>query len=369
MIPSAENKAAEELRRLDEPWDSARLQHGLEGLRRRRQRRRLTRVGLMLAAPAAVAMFFLLRPSRLGPPAPPPQLAAPSVAPMHLGDGSTIFPDERARVILREVSPLRVRVALEAGRARFEVAPRTTGEFSIEAGPVQVIVVGTQFTVERLGDHTRVGVTEGHVRVVWGDEDPVERHLHAGDEGLYPDVVAVPPPSPPTEAPAEPTHHRTQRPHPAPTREWRHLAQEGGYREAYDLLVAGGPASVRDDVDDLLLAADAARLSGHPGRALPYLDRLVAGHASDDRAPMAAFTRARIYMTIGRPGEAAESFERAISLGARGSLHENALARAVEAHSRNGDTQRAATLARTYCARYPAGRWLASVRANGGLDE
>jgi transmembrane sensor len=126
---------------------------------------------------------------------------------------------------------------------------------------------------------------------------------------------------------------------------------------------------VHDNVDDLLLAADAARLSGHPARALPYLNRVLERHAHDDRAPMAAFTRGRILMTLGQPGEAGESFDRAMTLGAQGSLHENALARAVEAYSRAGNTTRAAKLAQSYAERYPEGRWRAAVRAHGGVDE
>jgi len=135
------------------------------------------------------------------------------------------------------------------------------------------------------------------------------------------------------------------------------------------LIERGGSKAVRDEVADLLLAADAARLSGHPAAALPFLSRVLASHSRDARAPMAAFTKGRLLLNLGRAAEGAAAFERALALGAQGSLRENALARAVESRGRAGDGARAASLAQDYVREYPRGRWLASVRAYGGLDE
>jgi len=357
-----ETEAARRLQEVDKPWDAARTELALGGLQRRIQRRRIVRASMAVVASACLlagGVWYLKRPT--------PVVVARHEDPgvMTLGDGSIIRPAAGAVVVVKEVAADHVRVDLAVGKAGFEISHHPERTFVIEAGAVRVVVVGTMFSVERMGEKTQVHVTEGHVRVGWGVQSPVERDLYAGDEGLYPDAVKpaeVVKPIAESVRERRPTEAR-----PKPSAEWRRLAHDGGYREAYELIVAA-PSVVRDDVDDLLLAADTARLSGHSARALPYLDRVVDQHAKDDRAPMAAFTRGRIYVELGRPGEAAEAFDRAIALGAAGSLHENALARAVEAYARAGNSDRAVTLARTYMARYPDGRWLAAVKAHAGLD-
>jgi transmembrane sensor len=124
---------------------------------------------------------------------------------------------------------------------------------------------------------------------------------------------------------------------------------------------------VRDETADLLLAADTARLSGDPGAAVPYLERVVRNHAGDPRAGLASFTLGRVLLDeLGRPSEAADAFARARKGG--GPLAEDALAREVEATARAGDTVRSQELAREYQALYPNGRRAKSVSRWGGLD-
>src|SRR5262249_16676326 len=147
-------------------------------------------------------------------------------------------------------------------------------------------------------------------------------------------------------------------PHRASVPAWRPLAESGRYGEAFESLKRGGRGAVRDDVGDLLLAADAARLSGHPADAVSYLEQVARGHVGDPRASLASFTLGRVLLDeLGRPGEAAAAFE-----GARkGGLAEDALAREVEACSRSGDTARARALAGEYERLYPQGRRLRAV--------
>jgi transmembrane sensor len=124
---------------------------------------------------------------------------------------------------------------------------------------------------------------------------------------------------------------------------------------------------VRDDTADLLLAADAARLSGHPAEAVPYLERILRGHTRDPRAGLAAFTLGRVLLDeLGRPREAIDAFARARSAG--GPLAEDALAREVEAVSRAGDVARCRELALLYHQLYPNGRRAKAVSRFGGLD-
>src|SRR4029078_6965903 len=127
---------------------------------------------------------------------------------------------------------------------------------------------------------------------------------------------------------------------------------------------------VRDDTADLLLAADAARLSGHPTEAVPYLDSVLRGHARDPRASVAALRRGHALVAaaclaafplgrvllaeLGRPSEAVDAFALARSSG--GPLAEDALAREVEALARAGDVTRSRELALLYRRLYPNGR-------------
>src|SRR5262249_8117411 len=136
------------------------------------------------------------------------------------------------------------------------------------------------------------------------------------------------------DAAAEPEAH-TARARPVPS--WRPLAESGRFGDAYVALKATAPNSVRDETGELMLAADVARLSGHPADAVPYLERILGSRGSDPRAGLAAFTLGRVLLEeLGRPAEAANAFARARRAG--GPLAEDALAREVEASSRAGDT-------------------------------
>jgi len=148
---------------------------------------------------------------------------------------------------------------------------------------------------------------------------------------------------------------------------WRPLAERGQYEEARRALRKAGPGAVRNETPDLLLAADAARLSGHPAEAVPFLERVLHGHTRDPRSGLAAFTLGRVLLDeLGRPNEAADAFARARSFG--GPLAEDALAREVEAASRAGDVTRSRELALAYQRLYPNGRRTKAVTRFGGLD-
>lgn len=177
------------------------------------------------------------------------------------------------------------------------------------------------------------------------------------------------PPVPPLPPASEPTS-------------WQALAHEGQFEQAYRLAY-GPPAEVqgahraapppllkeREVVpSELLLLADVARLSHHPADAVAPLSRLLREHATDPRAPLAAFTLGRVLLDeLGRPREAAQSFLRVQELDPDGPLSQDALAREVEAWSRAGEAASARARALQYVQKYPAGRRLHSVRHFGEL--
>jgi transmembrane sensor len=245
---------------------------------------------------------------------------------------------------------------LRAGKARFVVPHDPARRFRVRAGAVVIEDLGTVFTVAIAGDGTvSVEVEEGRVRV---HHAGTELDVSAGERReLAPEVVgegtgARGADAPPATPPGVP--------------QWRALAESGRYDDAYQALRSAGPGTPRDDATELLVAADAARLGGHPAEAVPYLQRVVRSHARDPRAPLAAFTLGRVLLDdLGRPAEAADAFERARVAG--GVLAEDALAREVEACSRAGDAPRARSLAQEYVRSYPQGRRSRAVAKWGGL--
>jgi transmembrane sensor len=145
---------------------------------------------------------------------------------------------------------------------------------------------------------------------------------------------------------------------------WQKLARAGQYDRAYAMIENEG-ASVPDEPEQLLLAADSARLSGHNPRAAAFLRRLVDKFPADSRAGLAALTLGRVLLDdLGQPRDAARAFATAESRG--GPLTEDALAREVDAWTRAGDHAAAKTAAARYLASYPMGRHAAFVRRLAG---
>jgi transmembrane sensor len=391
--------------------DEVVLDRQWRGLVAKRRRRTVVKV----AASAALVLLAALGAWRMVPTSAPTEIAtSPS---LRLPDGSMVFfLDADTEVTPRAVDDARIELALTRGRARFDVSRRPERAFVVDAEDVRVTVVGTEFVVAHETDEIEVDVLEGRVRVEAGDED---RLLRAGDRARFPahatasaaveapvdaialngasgsnetasaateeepDVAREPAREPtrtvpttsddvPSEASNEGSNGtaRTSDREAAPTREeatsWRALAEEGDFDAAWAALFAADDVRTTD-VGDLMLAADAARLSGHPNEAVTYLRRVVDEHASDSRAPLAAFTIGRVLLRS-RPEEAADAFADAARLDPASSLAQDALAREVEAWHRAGRQERARALAEEYLARFPSGVRVDAVRRFGGID-
>jgi transmembrane sensor len=320
------------------------------------------------AVAIALASFNWVRASET------PPVAAPVTAPaantlLKLTDGSDVTSKSSdARIEPVEVTPTLVTLRLEAGSARFSVAPDPTRTFRVLAGDVTVTVLGTVFTVGYEGQSVRVQVERGRVRVN-GPEG--ERTLGIDQSTLMaaraPSDSGVVPPADTTIIDLD----KEDRPPSSAARgpSWRTLARDGDYQAALARLKLEGAETVRDVPEDLLLAADVARLGGQPDRAVGPLSRIISKHASDSRAPLAAFTLGRTLLDqLGRPRQAAKAFATAQRLDTTGSLSEDALAREVECWSRAGETEQARSRAEAYLSRYPNGRRTQFVRRLGGID-
>ncbi len=342
-----------------------------------RSRARRAGTVLAVAVACAVALFFGFRHRTQPPVAQQVAPAAPKANPdllFRLHDGTTVasaLPNTRVDTVLASAS--KVVLSVVSGEARFDVAHQNGREFHVVAGQVRVTVIGTRFTVSNDATGVRVRVERGHVRVDWPAGSV---QLYAGEEHFVPAQEAVPiepgkpavaPPSSATAAPAPAPSHAPA-PRAAPS-SWRELAQSGDYEGAYQRLASQGGSAVRDEPGDLLLAADVARLGGHPANAVKYLQSVVSSHAGDARAPLAAFTLGRVLLDdLGRPRAAAQAFATCLRLAPNGALAQDALAREVEAWSHAGENALAHQRAEQYLKLFPQGRRAAAVRRFGGME-
>ena len=358
-------------------WDSPRVEaawreFGLRRLGERARARRLATMGGALAVAALLALA-LIAFRALGPgaaPAPKAKVEAAVFERIALGEATEVRFPRGTRIDVREQTGARVVVGVHAGTAHFAVRHDPRRVFRVEAGNVEIEDLGTAFEVENVGSSVRVSVSEGSVAVSFRTNEGGPRRrvtLNAGQSGTYPSerpsaektasaVSPTPTGAPSAEAPSG-------APPAQPAADWRELARAGKHRQAYELIAPSGFRDVRDEPGDLLLASDVARLSRHPADAAVLLRKLVTRHERDSRAPSAAFTLGWVLMNeLGRPREAALAFARAEALAPRGNLAEDAVARAVEAWHRAGETSRAKAEVERYEKAYPAGRHRAMLK-------
>jgi transmembrane sensor len=289
-------------------------------------------------------------------------IAPPHAAPAAPAEENVLrYPDGSAaystavgtRLQIDEAIGDRVTTSLDHGAARFEVVPDHDREFRVRVETVTITVLGTIFAVDRGEGSVHVAVTRGRVRV---DAPGATAVLEPGDEGDYAFAAASATSAPAPSASAAP---------PPAAESWRALARRGRHREAYAAM-HGLRATQVTDAEELLAAADVARLSGHPSEAVPFLQRVLSDFHDDSRAPIAAFGLGRVLLPTS-PSEAAASFAEARALAPSGTIAEDALAREVEAWSRAGMKAKAHGAAAEYVRRYPRGSRVDQVREMGGL--
>jgi transmembrane sensor len=262
----------------------------------------------------------------------PPKRSASDSDAQVLADGSRIVPDGPTTVLDKAIeSDDHILYELKTGGARFEVARRPSRTFRVHAGPVTLQVIGTRFQVQRLENLSRISVTEGRVLVSWWGGS---RELGAGEEGTFPPQTAG--------APASPAA--------APTATRRRVSEPGP--------------------NALFAQADRARKAGKPEVAVAHLRTLIDRFPADPHAHVAAFTIGRLLLeSLGRPRQAAASFEQARVLAKGAPVAEDALAREVDAWAAAGERPLARRRAELYRQLYPKGSRLNAVLRVGGLDQ
>jgi transmembrane sensor len=357
-----------ELPRLKLGWDEGRTERLLASVHVRIERRKRA-VRAAVAATTVLSMVIVAVVAIRGNRAPVStattdaahELAARDV--LRLGDGSEITVDPaKSEIRVVEESLSRVRVDVVRGTSRYAVVSNPERTFEVRSGSVTITVVGTEFVVEQRGETTWVEVLHGKVRVSWNRE---HAFLVGGESGTFPRES---PPRRPEDGVAGRDEIDTppaRGPH--ATQVYRARVARKDYRGAYAVL-SQHPALAGDTAEELLVAADVARLSHHPSEAVPYLQRIIREHPRDERAPLAAFTLGRTLSGLGRTAEAMNMFGRVHSAWPKSPLAEDALLRQAEAASQLGDVEAARRMAEQYDRDYPKGRRRAEVRRHARLE-
>jgi transmembrane sensor len=249
----------------------------------------------------------------------------------------------------------RLEVRVVRGKSRFRVPRGAKRRLKVVAGQVEISVYAAEFSVACYQDVTDVWAHQGEVIVLWNDQpETIAAGEHRRFQPREEDVVM----------PAD----LIERERTAGRSDWRALARDDRFEEAYRTLRRAGESAVRNGVADHMLAADVYRMSGHPREALAPLRRVVKAHSADPRAPLAAFTLGRVLLDdLGQPAAAARAFRSARAFAPSGALAEDALAREVEAWSKAGQENRARERAEVYLRAYPRGHRARSVKRYGGM--
>jgi transmembrane sensor len=300
--------------------------------------------------------------------------------PLRFSDGSvlTFAPGAKARV--GELYDTGADLLLDSGRVLVDVRHTGQARWSVAAGPFQVRITGTRFTVDWSPAEGKLALEmyEGAV-TVHGPTLGQGLSLRAGeslDVGLAsPALVtrrlpapaplaaagpsAAPEPAPaalPSEAPAAPSQVPVAAP-PRPSLAWSELAANGRHAEALAAAEREGFARLLRQLDapGLLALGDTARYAAAPARARQAFEALVHRFSHDQRSQDARFALGRLEFEAGAPARAARWFERYLDTPRPSPLAEEAAGRLLESYERAGDHAAAAQAAQRYLLRYPQG--------------
>jgi tetratricopeptide (TPR) repeat protein len=237
-----------------------------------------------------------------------------------LADGTTIDLDAHGRLELASRDARQTRFRVRRGRAHFEVAPQHGRTFVVQARDVEVVVVGTAFSVQLDDRLIEVHVDHGIVEV---RRPGVEtRRLSAGEELR----IGEPEPIATADAP-EPAHHEP---------------------------VSHAPR--RSPAQDIWDRATAARRAGDAREAAEAYDSFVRASPRGSQAALASFELGRLRMDrLDDPGGAIEALTRALRLAPSAGFAEDARARLAQAAEQAGRTAECRRAREDYLRRYPDG--------------
>ncbi len=226
-----------------------------------------------------------------------------------------------------------VTLALGRGSIDCDVAPRHGRPFRVVAGDVEVVVVGTRFSVAR-NPEVRVDVAHGKVRVRAHDRE----WLVASGERWPETTAAAPAPAPSAPVP----------PDPAPA------VRDPTDAEPIAVDPAGPAARIAPSTHARFLSAQ--RLEPHDWTAAAKAYRRVAA-GTDPWAALALYSLAELETTHGNAAKALGVVDEYIRRFPRGASIEDATWLRVEALRSLGRADRARAAAAAYLHEFPSGTY------------
>lgn len=266
-----------------------------------------------------------------------------------------------------------VRIGLARGEVDTDVKLKGRRRWAVEAGPYEVIALGTRYVVrwQPEAQQLLVVVKEGRVRVL-GPGVRADTVVIAGDSlvlsppPLVPAVPPVPGPLavddsvdasvPPERAPAVKSSAGL----------WKRLAARGDFASAIDSAEAEGLTGVlkRASAEELQVLADAARYARRGAVARRTLETTRGRFKDSPQAVLAAYMLGRVFdEQLSSPREAAAWLEVYLSEDPQGPLCEEAMGRRIDLYRRAGDAERAQQAARAYLERFPSGVFAGVARS------
>jgi ferric-dicitrate binding protein FerR (iron transport regulator) len=305
-------------------------------------------------------------------------------------DSTSIELSPGGRMHIDDIRSTGASVVLDAGEVALAVHHERNTSWKVTAGPWQVHVTGTQFSVawEPAAEHFRVAVTEGSVRVegpngditnlrggdtmvrqrgkatiepetLVADRDDLDRlDDHADDAGhdAEPDGSPVIDLDPAASSDADATKLG---PAPAKRVSWDQHFDNSEYDAAWRTLsqLPGGihGEAVHANANTLLDLADVAHYTKHGDDARKLLEQLRERFPASDEAGKAAFALGRLAATTGSQAKAAMWFELYLAEVPNGSLADDALGRLIDSYDALDRNDDASTTATQYLARFPKG--------------
>lgn len=308
-----------------------------------------------LAMAAAAALVILIPVWRQGTTLEHPSRITTGPSPSHLAlPGLVLDVEPESAVVVGAETPQGMLVVIDRGSIVCQVAPRpSTAPLIVQAGELMVKVVGTRFSVTRLGEVARVKVFEGVVEITsrgestrvsagesWPPEvrQPTSKSNSAAEAGsgdvTLPLASSVLPgpvlPGPALRSPAAPqaprpsagnvradavVARRSQDPSPAVEKSSPSVPPSKEAAAAQDV-----PRRSRQDVFEEATTLERS----DPSRAARLYHQLESG--SDSWAQNALYARGRLAASRGNSGEARRLLEQYLARFPRGSNAEDARA-------------------------------------------
>lgn len=272
-----------------------------------------------------------------------------------LREGSMVQAEVASSGAVEVVSASQVRVRIDRGAMRFDVAKNPSRRFSVVAGDVEVRVVGTRFVVRREATAS-VQVERGVVEVWKGGEQRAV--LTAGQTWEEPRQAVAPVIEPETdsEVEAEELAHEPATPSmPVKKKATKHKRALVAKEEP---IADPVPSTVNPEPDPsaLFKAALDARRAGQAPEAANAFRTFLSSFPNDSRAGLAHFELGRLQMDqLGAPSSAIDSLEHSIARSPNGSHVEDAMARLVRLHDQLRHAKACGTSKAAYLGRFPSG--------------